>query len=149
MLSLIDFLPQRPSGHLRLEVFRGGELIEVFEEKNLVVDGYKNTHARLIGGDTTDFCVTQFAVGTNGAAPAPGNTALTSPFAKGVDSVSYPAPGQVCYGISLYSGEANGKDILEFGLLTSGGVLYARRVRSLVLAKTSDVSIVGAWTITF
>jgi hypothetical protein len=148
MLSFTDAAPG-PTGRLHIEVFRKGVLVEVFDEDNLVVDGYKNTHSHLIGGDTTNYRVTQFGVGTNGTAPAAGNTALTSPFTKAVDSVSYPASGQVQFGFSLASGEANGKSIMEFGLLTAGGVLYARRVRASALVKTSDISFTGTWTITF
>ena len=39
--------------------------------------------------------------------------------------------------------------ILEFGLLTGGDVLYARKVREAALNKDSDISISGSWTITF
>lgn len=138
-----------PKGRLYLEVYRRGELIEVFEEENLIVDGSKQTHARLLGGDVSNRSVTRFSVGTNGTAPAAGNTALTSPYTKAIDTVSYPATNQVQFAFSLGSGEANGKAIMEFGLLTAGGTLYARRVRASALNKDSDISLSGTWTITF
>lgn len=147
--SIIDTQPARPTGRLVIDVFLRGELVERFDECNLVVDGYKQTHAHLVGGDVTGQSVTKFAVGTNGSAPVSGNSAITSSFSKSVDSVSYPASNQVQFSFSLGSGEANGKSILEFGLLTANDVLYARRVRSIALAKTSDMSFSGTWTITF
>ena len=149
MLNLIDSQLDAPSGRLVLNVFRGSELVEVFDEQNLIVVGSKQTHARLLGGDTTNRSVTKFGVGTNGTAPAAGNTALTGSFVKAIDSVEYPASNQVKFNFSLSSAEANGMAILEFGLLTGGDVLYARKVRAAALNKDSDISISGSWTITF
>ncbi len=149
MINLQDNPVDAPSGRLVINVFRGGDLVETFDEQNLIVDGYKQTHARLLGGDVTNRSVIQFGVGTNGTAPAAGNTALTGAFTKAIDTVSYPATNQVKFDFSLSSAEANGMAIMEFGLLTGNGVLYARRVRSSALNKDSDISISGSWTITF
>lgn len=150
-MKLLDFFTrrQKPRGHFVLEVRRNGELIERFEEKNLVVDGYKQTHARLLGGDVTNRSITQFGVGTSGTAPAVGNTSLTSSFVKAVGVIDYPATDQVRFAFSLTTAEANGKAILEFGLFTAGSVLYARKVRATALNKESDISLSGTWTITF
>lgn len=144
----------KPFGELSYDVFRhqrdGSKvLIERVREPNLIVDNAKTLHARLIGGDVTNRSVTQFGVGTSGTAPAGGNTVLTGSFLKAVDGVSYPAANQVSFAFSLASGEANGKAILEFGLLTPTNVLYARRIRTTALNKESDISFTGAWVITF
>lgn len=149
MINLQDNPVDAPNGRLVINVFKRGVLVETFDEQNLIVDGYKQTHARLLGGDVTNRSVTRFGVGTNGTAPAAGNTALTGAFTKAIDTVSYPAANQVKFDFSLSSAEANGMAILEFGLFTGGGVLYARRVRSSALNKDSDISISGSWTITF
>jgi hypothetical protein len=138
-----------PTGHLRVEVRRAGKLIEVFDEDNLIVDVSKTIHSRLLGGATTGKMVTTIGFGTSGTAPAAGNTALTSAFTKAVDSVTYPATNQVQFNFSLLSSEANGKAIMEFGLLTGDGSLYARRVRSGALSKDTDISLTGSWIITF
>lgn len=148
MLKLSDQL-QAPTGKLCYEVRRGGVLIETVEECNLIVDNSKQIHAKLLGGSVLNQSITQFAVGTNGVAPVGGNTAITTPFAKTVDAISYPAANQVQFNFSLAIGEANGMAILEFGLLTAGGVLYARRVRSVALNKDVDLSLAGTWTISF
>lgn len=147
-LSLNDY-SQAPSGLFVLNIYRRGELIEVFEEKNLIVNGSKQTHARLLGGDVTNRSVTQFGVGTSGTAPAAGNTALTGAYIKAIDTVTYPTTSQVRFAFSLGTGEANGKAIMEFGLLTAGNVLYARKTRAAALNKESDLSFSGTWTITF
>lgn len=138
-----------PRGRLSFTVWRDGKAIESFLEDNLIVDISKTVHSRLLGGAVTGKTVTTIGFGTNGTAPVAGNTALTSAFTKALDSVSYPASNQVQFNFSLLSTEANGKDILEFGLLTGDGSLYARRVRSGVLSKQSDISLTGSWLITF
>lgn len=148
-MNILDDYSKAPSGLFVLNVFRRGELIERMEEKNLIVDGSKQVHAKLLGGDVTNRSVTQFSVGTSGTAPAAGNTTITSPYTKALDLVTYPATNQVQFSFSLGTGEANGKAILEFGLLTAGGVLYARKVRTLALNKESDISFAGTWTISF
>lgn len=149
LVKFHDHYSQGPSGLFVLDVFRRGELIEHYEGENLIVDGSKQAHAHLLGGDVANRSVTQFAVGTNGAAPAAGNNALAGAFIKAVDAVTYPASNQTQFAFSLGVGEANGKAILEFGLLTAGGVLYARKIRAAALNKESDISFTGTWTISF
>jgi len=145
-MNIADNPLLRPSGVLRYSVFVDGILAESAEESNLVVDGHKAIHAALLAGGT-DF-VTQFGVGVGAIAPAAGNSALSSPFIKALDSNNH-SSNSATFAFSLGSGEANGMAISEFGLLTTAGALYARRVRVSPLTKTSLVSIAGTWTITF
>lgn len=149
MHSIHDHFLSPPSGRLFFQVFLKGKLIETFDETNLIVDVSKALHARLLGGDVTGRSVTQIGFGTNGSAPVAGNTALIGQFAKAIDAVSYPTVNSVRFDFTLASGENNGMAILEFGLLTANGSLFARKVRSTALTKTVDISIVGTWTITY
>ena len=137
------------SGSLKLRLFRNGKLIENFERHNLIVQKAKETMAHLIGGDGTKKAITKVAFGTNGAEPDPANTAITDPYVRNIDGVSYPQSGQVTFHFSLGSEEANGKKILEFGLLCDNGDLFARRIRTEVLNKASDITVTGEWTISF
>ena len=139
-----------PTGHILLKVYRHGILDDVWETKNLIVNGSKQVHAQLLGGNFTNNDVTQFAVGTNGTAPAAGNTApLTGQYANALAAPTFPASNQVQFNFSLGTTEANGMAIEEFGLLTAGGALYARQVRSTALNKDNTISFTGAWTISF
>jgi hypothetical protein len=157
-MLLSDKQNHSPSGLLILDVFRHGKLIDHIEEKelienwggpNLIVDNYKQIHARLLGGDVTNRSVTRIGFGTSGTAPAGGNTSLTGAYTKNVDAVTYPLTNQVQFAFSLGTGEANPLAIMEFGLFTAGGVLYARKVRSAALNKETDLSFSGTWLITF
>lgn len=149
MTTLNDHFEGKPTGHFILDIFAGGKLIEHFEEKNLIVTGSKQIHAKLLGGAFTGQNVAQIGFGTNGAAPVVGNTDLTGKYLKAIDTVSYPASNQVQFNFSLSSSENNGMAIMEFGLFTAAGTLYARKVRSAALNKDSDVSISGSWIISF
>jgi hypothetical protein len=153
VISLIDNFERAPSGRFFLHVFKRGELVETFEENNLIVIGSQQTHAHLLGGDVANRSVTQMSFGTGIAAPAFGNTSLTSPYTKAIDSVSYPLTNQVqfAFSLGLAGGDtsAYGMAISEFGLVTAGGVLYARKTRSAPLNFASDVSFQGTWCISF
>lgn len=138
-----------PTGKFILRVYRGSELVEEFIEDNLVVDGSKLMLSKLLGGSVTNNSVTQISFGTSGTAPAAGNTTITNPYTKAIDTVTYPATGQVSFNFSLGTGEANGKAILEFGLLSGGSALFARKVRATALNKESDLTLSGSWLITF
>jgi hypothetical protein len=148
-MQLKDHYEQAPSGLFLLNVYRDGDLIEVFEEKNLIVDLSKQIHAKLLGGAVANQSVAQIGYGTSTTAPAAGNTGLTSPYLKALDSVTYPLTNQVSFNFSLGTTENNGVNIGEFGLFTAGGTLYARKTRTTALPKASDLSFAGSWIISF
>ncbi len=142
-------MQRAPSGLFVLRVYRRGELVEVFEERNLIVVGSQQAHAKLLGGDVANQSVTRIGYGTNGTAPTFSNTSLTGAYTKIIDTVSYPASNQVQFAFSLGLGEANGMAISEFGLITAGGTLYARKTRSMPLNKGDDIALAGTWTVSF
>ncbi len=149
MMILTDAVERRPEGIFTLDVFRKGELIEHYQDHNLVVDLAKQQLARLIGGDVTNRSITKIGFGTNGTPPAGGNTGLTGAYAKLIGSVSYPATNSVEFAFTLGTSEANGLSIIEFGLLTAGDVLFARKTRSGAIIKDSDLTLTGTWRINF
>jgi hypothetical protein len=147
-MSLFDRL-RRPRGRVELRVFRRGVLVDHWIDRNLVVDNSKLLLSRLAGGDVTNRSLTQIQFGTNGSAPAAGNTAITSPFSKALDSHAYPDGTSVSFAFSLGSSENNGMAILEFGLVSADGTLFARKTRSSALNKDSDITVSGSWVIQF
>jgi hypothetical protein len=149
MILLNDSIARRPEGIFTLEVRRHGELIELYEDKNLVVDASKQQLARLIGGDVTNRSITKIGFGTSGTAPAAGNTTLTGAFVKALGTVTYPVAGTVQFAFTLGTSEGNGLSIMEFGLFTAGDVLFARKVRTGAIVKDSDLTLAGTWQITF
>ena len=146
-LSIAEVI--RPVGLFKLRVFRHGKLIERFEAKNLVVTGGKTLLSLLLGGTVSNNSVTKIGFGSNAVPPAAGDTALASQFLKTLDSTTFPSAGEVLFGFSLGPSENNGAQISEFGLITAGGSLFARRVRATALNKDASISLTGSWRITF
>lgn len=147
--QLHDHFERRPSGLFTLQVYRGDDLIDVIEEKNLIVDLSKQIHAQLLGGNVANQSVTKIGFGTSTTAPAAGNTSLTGQYLKAIDGVTYPLTNQVSFQFSLGTSENNGVSIGEFGLFTAGNVLYARKTRTTAIPKASDLSFTGSWIISF
>lgn len=148
-MRLFDNFERAPHGLFTLKIYRRGQLIEVFEEKNLIVSNSQQIHAKLLGGAVAGQSVSQIGFGTSLAPAASGNNSLTNPFMKALDSVSYPASNQVSFNFSLLSSEDNGANIGEFGLFTASGTLYARKVRTAAIPKDTDLSFTGSWIINF
>jgi len=136
-------------GCLRFTVYKGGVPIEKFEDNNLITSGARLQMAHLIAGDALDRSINRIAVGTNGNVPTVSDTEITNSFIKPVEGFEYPENGQVQINWKLEVGEANGKEIREFGLLTTDGTLFARRIRNTPIHKESDISIEGEWIIIF
>lgn len=137
------------TGIFTLEVRNAqGELLEQFEEKNLIVNGAKNQLARLIAGNVSNRHITQIGFGTGTSAPSPDNTGLSNAFFKPLTSINYPATGQVAFSWSLSTAEANGLAITEFGLRCADGTLFSRKTRNAIY-KDEDISLTGTWTIIF
>lgn len=137
----------RVEGILELLVYRRGELVERWRDRNLVVDDGKAILAQLVAGDGDP--VSKVGVGEGTAAPTPGDVGLTNGYLKAVSGHSYPASGQVRFSFSFGTSEANGKTITEFGLFEAGDTLFARRTRTDPIEKDDETTITGTWTIVF
>jgi hypothetical protein len=146
-IQIKETLPMR--GCFTMRVYRRGELIERYEDHNLIVSGAQNAAARLLAGAGQGKHISKIAFGTNGNIPTPDDTEITSPFYKPVLSFSFPATGQVEFKWNLLSHEANGKAIKEFGLLCEDLSLFARKVRGEAIPKEADISLEGEWVIIF
>jgi hypothetical protein len=138
-------------GILRYTVFKNGVPIEDVEEQNLIVTVGRTQMAYLLGGDVSKNHVSKISFGTSGTAPALTDTQITGAFTKALSGTSWPAAGQVKFSWNLATTEANGKAILEFGLICDDSVLFSRRIRESgkPINKEADISLEGDWTIIF
>lgn len=127
---------------------KAGNLVEEYEDNNLIVANGKNCLALLLSAANTNKKVTKIGFGTDGTAPSSGDTALTSPFVKNLDSFSTSDGTAVVFSWSLATSEANGKAIQEFGLFSLDSTLFARKTRA-VINKSSDLRLEGTWKIQF
>ena len=136
-------------GRFQLIVRKGGKVIETVDDHNMIVQGAKVTMARLLGEANAGKKVSKIAIGTNGTLPTVEDTSITGAYTKAIDSVSYPADGKVKFSWSIGSSEANEMEIIEFGLVCEDGTLFSRKVRTEALPKAADITLEGAWTISF
>jgi len=125
-----------------------GKILENYEDKNLVVNSGRTAVMRLLGAGDTNKQLTKLSVGTNGTQPTGADTAITGAFTKSLGTVTYPTIASVKFDWTLGALEANGINIVEFGLLCADNTLFARKVRA-VIAKNSDIILNGSWTISF
>jgi len=142
-----EVFPMR--GIFVMRVYRNGKLIEVYKDKNLIVNGAKDAATHLLSGDSEGKHISKIAFGTSGNIPTPDDTEISSPFVKNISAVGYPAQGHAEFSWRLTESEANGKPIMEFGLLCEDGTLFARKVRENAIPKESDIALEGEWIIIF
>ena len=148
-LRFIELKPLK--GILRYTVFKNGTPIEKVEKQNLIVNGARVQMAYLIAGNGAGRHITKIAFGTNGTEPTLADSVMTDAYEKPVSAHSFPETGQIQFDWNLETTEANGKAILEFGLVTQDGTLFSRRVREsgMPINKAEDISIEGKWIIIF
>jgi hypothetical protein len=147
MMKFIEKAPLR--GIFQIKVFRFGKLIGQTLDGNLIVNGARFQMAHLIAGEASGRNIANIAFGTNGADPDPSDTVITNQYYKPIQGFSYPDSGRVQFNWNLLVSENNGMAIMEFGLLTADGMLFARKTRVNPIYKASDISIEGHWTIIF
>ena len=136
-------------GIFRMRVIdRQGKIIQEIEEKNLVVNGGRNSTAALLGGNGANKQVTQIAFGTSATLPSLPDSDLTGKFIKAITTATYPQTGAVQFEWVLDYLEANGLAIREFGLFSADNTLFSRKTRDLI-SKTSYIRLEGTWTIQF
>ncbi|MDR1231943.1 MAG: hypothetical protein LBK61_11170 [Spirochaetaceae bacterium] len=136
-------------GAFRIRAWKNGVLAEESGDRNMIVDGARFEMARLAAGDAEGRHIVAIALGTNGTPPGPGDTEITEPFVKAVESVEYPTPGQARFNWLVAANEANGMAVMEFWLICADGTLFARCVRQARQTKDSDFLLEGDWTIEF
>lgn len=138
-----------PRGIFELRMYDDcGRLLESYVDDNLIVNNGRDAIVDLIGSGDSNKVVNQISFGTNGADPVLTDTAITAPFTKAVNAVTYPATGQVQFAWSLELSENNGVTIREYGLLCDDNTLFARKVRADI-SKNNTVRLEGTWKIIF
>lgn len=135
-------------GSLLITVRRRGIVVATHRDDNMIMQAARQALARLIAGDGDDDTIAKIGVGLNANGPSPDDTKLTGAFVKPVQDHDYPEPGHVRFNWRLETTEANGMAIREFGLITAGDLLFARKTRAAI-EKDEDISLDGAWTIIF
>lgn len=127
---------------------RHGVAVADFTEPNLIVAGARDVLARLLGLGQASDPIQKVGIGRNGLQAQVTDVALQEPVYAVVGAPTFPSPGVVVFPYSFPENVADGMAVWEFGLVTAGGQLFARRVRQQPIVK-HQLEIVGTWTIYF
>jgi hypothetical protein len=120
--------------------------VELWKESgaNLVVNSGYEFITKILAELSGPY-IAQIAVGENGDPAQASDTSLTNPEMFGFTTVSYPYARAIRFDFQIAYSDCAGKTIREFGLITSDGRLFARKIRSEPIEKTTHFSIVGKW----
>jgi hypothetical protein len=154
------------SGQLFFVVRRRGVIIDSFDESNMIMTLGRVAIARLFSGLSGGNGL-YVGVGEDDTPPNAEQTELQNQALVQASLVQF-AKAQVNDGITSWipaneptpnvrfdfvfgAGDANGMSIREFGLFTSDGTMFARRVRTSgrAIEKDEDLVIEGYWIIRF
>jgi hypothetical protein len=140
-------------GVLQVKVIRGGEVIESYADRNLIVNSGFNLVQQLLSSAAADKHITKLRIGEFAEGdPAEPDAAWTDIpneiLTKSIGSVSFPSARSVSFNTEINGSEANDTEIAHFGLLSEDETLFAAKVRAPI-AKTSDIVIQTTWIIHF
>lgn len=148
---IVPGAPVRTIVNVRLDVMdvRSGRLRRRIQAHNRAVDVGLTMLRDHIYGDTVA-TVSHCAVGSDGTAPAAGDTALGTEVLRGELLQRTKGTASLTLTFLVGSQQANGETLREWGLLTaaSGGLLYAR-VTPEEVVKTIAVQVLCTWTLSW
>ena len=147
-MKIIEKMPEI-TGHLHYVATRRGDIVEVFDDHNLVVDAGRELVALIMAGKQVT-SITKLGVGSGTTVESVKDTRLA-------DCVYIPLTTRSVDGKTarfdfvIGTDQANGLNIHEFGLFADNGVMFSHRVRDKEkdLVKADDLELTGYWEINF
>ena len=141
------------SGSINLNIYKNGELIDIYNDHNLVVNGGRKRLAQLAAGLSTDY-ITMIGVGSGETQENEFDASLTDQQLFEIqgfdDTPAVTLDGlDVIFAFHIKQSEANGLMIHELGLFCSDGVMFSHRVRRGGIFKEEDIELKGTWTLHF
>ncbi len=126
---------------------------------NLFVDQGRQllAYAFAFRSPISNYTCQQFGVGTGSTPAKISDVALEAPvllasaaaYTAPIDSIDFLSAFVVRVAFTIGLGDANGSNITEMGLFSGGGVLIARRVRTVAINKSSDFAPTLTWRLRF
>ena len=125
-----------------------GELLERFEEHNLVTLAARNLIRDFLNNGTGITGISHLAVGTGTAEPNANDTVLGTERHRAAITKKTADSGKLTIQHYLGTSEANGYDLTEAGLLNAAaaGTLFAR-VKHTAISKTASLTVTYSWVI--
>lgn len=139
------------TGEIHLEVCRGNEVIEQFNDHNLVVDVGRKRLAQLAAGKIGSYAesyITHIGLGSGDTEETVNDTKLENQQLFPLTSVEVNGRDVQC-NFFIANNEAVGLSVRELGLFCSDGTMFSHRVRSGVIEKYEDIELKGYWILHF
>ena len=133
----------KANGWLHINAFSKGKKVWEISGKNMIVNGGYGAIIEALGGGT-GFNIDKAQIGTNGTAAAASDTAITGPI--DLTTTHTILDGKIVFNFTLSESVGNGTTFAEFGLITEGGILFARKAVT-PFPKIADLSLNCTWTI--
>ena len=134
-------------GDFHLAVYKGGEIIDLVDDHNLVVDAGRIRLAELAAGKSSA-CITKIGVGSGSTAEAADDTELDGQQLFPLTSATVDGR-DARFDFLIDNSQANGLKIHEFGLFCADGTMFSHRVRTGLIEKEDDIQIKGYWILHF
>ena len=134
-------------GDFHLAVYKGGEIIDLVDDHNLVVDAGRIRLAELAAGKSGS-CITKIGVGSGSTAEAADDTELDGQQLFPLTSATVDGR-DARFDFLIDNSQANGLKIHEFGLFCADGTMFSHRVRTGLIEKEDDIQIKGYWILHF
>ena len=138
---------QECNGHINMVVRKNGQIIDRYEDHNLIVTLGRQRMAELLSGLSSAH-ISHIVIGTGKDVENIADTTLQ-------DLILIPLKGAEAqdkvarFNFLIDAATGNGLRITEFGLFASDGVMFSHRVRTGIIEKADDIEIEGYWEIRF
>lgn len=139
------------TGEIHLEICRNNEIIEEFNDHNLVVDAGRKRLAALAAGKVgnyTESYITHIGLGSGSTIETVNDTVLENQQLFPLTSVEINGRDVQC-NFFIACNEAVGLSIHELGLFCTDGTMFSHRVRQGVIEKYEDIELKGYWILHF
>ncbi len=134
---------------IEVESALSGALLSCQAVHNLAVTAGRNLIRDLLHGDAVDG-LTHIATGTDGTAPAAGDTALGAEVFRGSLTDSIEDTAKLTVKLHITSTQANGNTLREAGVFNAAaaGTMYARVIHEDIV-KTAAIRVTYTWDLTW
>lgn len=137
-------------GDVKITIRNKGQIVEVIEQKNLVMREGKTILAKRLAGAYATSMIDRISFGTSATAAADTQTALqgTEVTPAAAITITYPAYNSVMFSNTLLGNEGGTNTFQEIGLFAQDEKMFSRIVIAPI-TKAADRSIEVDWTISF
>jgi hypothetical protein len=139
------------NGRLQLDIFKniGGRKVRIggFDDDNKITLSGKQVMAFLITGEPGNHVISKFGVGEGTSFPDDYDTGLTNGFIRELVGYRFLEDTVVQWDFRIDADEAVGLNVGEFALYSADEQLFARKIRTPVIAKDSSMILSGQWTV--